>query len=111
MNSLTTKGHSAAQGGLRGHSIGDTYPETVIGMGDGYAKYNLLTGETGPTCPTYDAALFWKELDQACPAACPRASRPVGCSPCTWFTAENLDRVKATVRDIGTIRLGLLKSV
>ena len=113
MNSLTTKGHSAAQGGLRGHSMGDSYPETVIGLGDGFAKYNLLTGETGPVRPTYDAALFWEELDQACPTACPRASRPAVCSPCEWFTAENYTVVRAFSRayGIGEVRLALLKGV
>lgn len=31
----TTRGHSAGQGGLRGHSIGEFYPWRVIGFGDG----------------------------------------------------------------------------
>ena len=110
MENVTTKGHSAAQGGLRGHSMGDAYPETVIGLGDGFAKYNLLTGETGSVRATYNEALFWKELNEACPSACPRASAHSLCRTCTWFTAKNLDNVKATVRDIGTIRLDLLKS-
>ncbi len=32
-----TSGHAAAQPGLRGHSIGDTYPWRVIGYGPGWA--------------------------------------------------------------------------
>ena len=120
MENATTKGHSAAQGGLRGHSIGDTFPDTVIGVGDGFAKYNLLTGETGPVRKTYDEALFWKELDQPCPTACPRTKRATACAVCDWFTAKNARHVQAAktgtdtfiaaARDIGTIRLGLLKS-
>ena len=89
MENATTKGHSAAQGGLRGHSMGDAYPEIVIGLGEGFAKYNVLTGETGPVRKTYNEALFWKELDQPCPVACPRAQRQVACATCDWFTLEN----------------------
>lgn len=32
---LNTKGHSASQPGLRGHSIGEVYPWRVVGYGDG----------------------------------------------------------------------------
>lgn len=35
--SASTRGHAADHGGLRGHSIGDTYPWRVIGLGDGWA--------------------------------------------------------------------------
>jgi hypothetical protein len=38
---METKGHAATNGGLRGHSIGDTYPFNVIWQG-GY--------ETGCWC-------------------------------------------------------------
>jgi len=88
-----TKGHSAQQGGLRGHSMGDTYPLIVIGKGKGYALMNLLTGEEGPTRPTYDGARFWKELNQPCPAECPRASRAVVCSPCAWWSTARVDEL------------------
>ena len=112
MENATTKGHSAAQGGLRGHSMGDAYPEIVIGKGDGFAKYNLLTGETGPARPTYDAALFWEEMNQPCPAACPRAQRQVACATCDWFTSENRDvaRGLATAYRPDELRFRLLKA-
>lgn len=109
MENTNTTGHSAVAGGLRGHSMGDTYPLTVIGLGDGFARYNLLTGETGPARPTYDEALFWEELSQACPPACPRTARQVACPTCSWFTADNLANVRASQRGIGDIRLSLLK--
>lgn len=39
-------GHREDQGGLRGHSIGDDYPFSVVGIGlDGWRVQNLLTGE------------------------------------------------------------------
>lgn len=112
MENETTKGHSAAQGGLRGHSIGDTFPETVIGIGAGFAKYNLLTGETGPVRPTYDSALFWEELTQPCPPACPKARRAIACHECDWFTAENAAVARGFARayGIGEVRLNLLKN-
>lgn len=112
MENATTKGHSAAQGGLRGHSIGDTFPDTVIGVGDGFAKYNLLTGETGPVRPTYDAALFWEEMQQPCPVACPKAAH-YRCSECDWFTAENAGVARGFARAYrrDEIRLSLLKGV
>lgn len=34
-NQALTAGHSASQGGLRGHSLGPTYPYRVVGKGDG----------------------------------------------------------------------------
>ncbi len=44
----TTKGHSASQGGLRGHSIGTAYPYSVVLRLEGdikaYDVVNLLTG-------------------------------------------------------------------
>lgn len=50
-----TAGH-CEQGGLRGHSMGGGYPETVIGVGDGYAAFNTLTGDLGPVRGTYSEA-------------------------------------------------------
>lgn len=47
-------GHREDQGGLRGHSIGEDYPFSVVGRGlDGWQVQNLLTGReyevhTGP---------------------------------------------------------------
>lgn len=47
------KGHSASQGGLRGHSIGEDYPWSVSAGFDGgvttWTVVNHLTGETGGT--------------------------------------------------------------
>lgn len=40
-----TAGHSAEHGGLRGHSLGDTYPYMVVGVGDRWAVQNALTGK------------------------------------------------------------------
>jgi hypothetical protein len=74
-----TCGHSAIAGGLRGHSMGDTYPLTVIGKGDGFALLNLLTGEEGPVRPTYMEALKHRELNEPCPPDCPRINRL-----CAW---------------------------
>lgn len=44
-----TLGHSRQHGGLRGHSVGDTYPFTVIGIGwpVQWASHNCLTGAIG----------------------------------------------------------------
>lgn len=56
MSEHETKGHSAAQGGLRAHSMGDTYPWLVIGLNEGYALLNVLTGEQGPEQETYALA-------------------------------------------------------
>jgi len=30
-----TQGHAVCEGGLRGHSVGDTWPYRVVGLGDG----------------------------------------------------------------------------
>ena len=42
---MITRGHSKAQGGLRGHSIGETYPITVSGKGDKWIIWNALSGK------------------------------------------------------------------
>jgi hypothetical protein len=88
-----TAGHSTAQGGLRGHSMGGGYPETVIGIGDGFALFNTLTGDTGPVRATYDEARFYRELDQPCPGDCPRV-RGTLCHSCDWFTSARPDEVR-----------------
>ena len=49
VDSQTTKGHSSHQGGLRGHSIGEDYPisvmyEGIIGQGK-WVVWNTLTNE------------------------------------------------------------------
>lgn len=89
---IETTGHSAVAGGLRGHSLGDTYPLVVIGKGDGWALFNLLTGEEGPTRPTYDGARFWRELEtQPCPDECPRKFTGALCGPCKWWTSARVD--------------------
>lgn len=88
-----TSGHSAVAGGLRGHSLGDTYPETVIGKGDGFALLNLLTGEEGPTRATYDEARFHRELNQPCPRECPKlAAADVTCHTCGYWTSAHIDQ-------------------
>jgi hypothetical protein len=74
--------------------MGDTYPLTVIGKGDGFALFNLLTGEEGPVRPTYDGARFWRELEtEPCPEACPRTARSAACSTCTWWTSDRVDHL------------------
>lgn len=53
---IETKGHSAAQGGLRGHSIGEAYPYTVYARGTPnrvvWGVLNCLTG----TCIPYSGS-------------------------------------------------------
>lgn len=34
-HSSITKGHSSTEGGLRGHSVGESWPYRVVGKGDG----------------------------------------------------------------------------
>jgi len=54
---LESKGHSSAQGGLRGHSIGSDYPFTVTRFGDRYQAYHCLHPEqSGPVVDTYSEA-------------------------------------------------------
>jgi len=56
---METKGHNAQQAGLRGHSIGNTFPLTVIGFGDGdFAVLDCRTSNIGRRWPTYQAALI-----------------------------------------------------
>ena len=44
-----TRGHSAMNPGLRGHSCGDNYPLVVIGVGRKFAVLNCKSGaETTP---------------------------------------------------------------
>lgn len=42
-----TRGHSAANPGLRGHSCGENYPLTVIGQGYPQVRYRVLNCRTG----------------------------------------------------------------
>lgn len=52
-----TRGHAAVQPGLRGHSIGGTFPYTIIGFGDGdFAVFDCRTSQTGQRHFTYQAA-------------------------------------------------------
>lgn len=54
-----TKGHAAKAPGLRGHSIGDMYPYTVVAIGAypvQYAAMDLRTGRTGYPRGSYAAA-------------------------------------------------------
>ena len=54
--------HGANTGGLQAHSIGGTFPITVIGLGIGdrtlYAAYNTATDERGAYRVSYAAALL-----------------------------------------------------
>lgn len=48
-----TKGHAACEGGLRGHSVGSTYPYRVVGKGDGtweVHRNGSAQAITGCTC-------------------------------------------------------------
>ena len=59
-----TRGHRADAPGLRGHSCGEFYPYTVIGIGHGpevvkWAAMDCRTGNTGREFRTYQEA----ELD------------------------------------------------
>lgn len=55
-----TRGHLAASGGLRGHSIGDLYPWSVVGIGyEGWQAFNCETGEYFGPITTYDHAERW----------------------------------------------------
>lgn len=69
---MNTQGHVGSQGGLRGHSVGETYPWSVVGFGDDtWQATNLITGETMPRrlfCQTalWDADLAskgWRPAD------------------------------------------------
>ena len=54
-----TKGHASTAPGLRGHSIGDQYPYTVVAIGAypvRYAAMDLRTGRTGHERGSYAAA-------------------------------------------------------
>lgn len=61
-------------GGVQAWSVGDTYPVTVVGLGNGprvqwYAE-NLHTGERGPTRDTQGEAVqdqnrLWAEFNKA----------------------------------------------
>jgi len=42
-----TKGHSAVNPGLRGHSCGENYPLTVIGQGAPVTQYRVFNCSTG----------------------------------------------------------------
>lgn len=56
-NVTVTKGHLAASGGLRGHSIGDTYPWSVVGIGyDGWQAHNLESGAVSGPVTDYGTA-------------------------------------------------------
>lgn len=58
-----TRGHRADAPGLRGHSCGDLYPYTVIGIGQGphivkYAAMDCRTGHTGREFRSYQEAML-----------------------------------------------------
>lgn len=51
-----TKGHSAVNPGLRGHSCGDNYPLTVIGVGSKWCVLNCRSGSESELRLTYKEA-------------------------------------------------------
>lgn len=61
-NQYETKGHSAAAPGLRGHSVGELYPYTVIAIGHGpeqrltWSAMDTRTGKNGREFATYAEA-------------------------------------------------------
>lgn len=61
-NQYETKGHSTAAPGLRGHSVGELYPYTVIAIGHGpeqrltWTAMDTRTGKNGREFPTYRQA-------------------------------------------------------
>jgi hypothetical protein len=61
-NAYETKGHAAAAPGLRGHSVGELYPYTVIAIGHGpaqrltWAAMDSRTGRHGREFRTYQEA-------------------------------------------------------
>jgi len=42
---MNTAGHVGTQGGLRGHSVGGMYPWGIVGIGDRWIAFNMVTGE------------------------------------------------------------------
>lgn len=80
-----TSGHSARQGGLRGHSVGQLYPSSVIAIGHPHqwAAYNNLTGVLGTRWDDIELTVCDAQLDKllyelerdklaSIPAVCPR---------------------------------------
>ena len=68
---LAIRGHGINTPGLSGHSVGDTYPYTVIAQGDihntlFFKPMNLITGECGYHCDTYAGAQDQITLFAAC---------------------------------------------
>lgn len=61
-NAYETKGHSAIAPGLRGHSVGELYPYTIIAIGHGpeqrltWAAMDTRTGLNGREFRTYQEA-------------------------------------------------------
>lgn len=55
-----TKGHSASNPGLRGHSVGPTYPYVVAAKGRidalDWVAMDLRTGNTSRSCRSYKEA-------------------------------------------------------
>ena len=51
-----TRGHSAVNPGLRGHSCGDNYPLTVIGVGRKFAVLDCRTGNESTPRLSYQEA-------------------------------------------------------
>lgn len=64
---MNTRGHLAAYGGLRGHSVGSSYPWTVVRVGDIWRPFNCVTGKWG--APYRDS--YWAHLVAESLAAVP----------------------------------------
>lgn len=61
MSEMTYTGHGATTGGLQGHSVGDDYPYTVIGVQRGpgrtqYAAFDTRSASEGHPRRTYAEA-------------------------------------------------------
>ena len=51
-----TRGHSAANPGLRGHSCGDNYPLLVMRVGNSFRVLNCKTGAESNSFRSYQEA-------------------------------------------------------
>ena len=58
MGVQNTKGHLADNGGLRGHSVGDTFPYIVVGVGNPFTHLRWKVRRP-------DGQFFWKTFARA----------------------------------------------
>lgn len=62
-----TRGHSAANPGLRGHSCGDNYPLTITGSPTGWRVFHCKTGVESIPFSTYQEAFAFLGVAGNCP--------------------------------------------